>query len=67
MTAEPIKPAYHIIDIDNKEELAYIASKLGCSVDDILKAIETLQTPTRSTIFNYLIDKAFKSCLRTNI
>ena len=64
METEQKKPDYYQIDIENKEELTYIASKLGCQVDDILSAIETLRTSKRSVIYTHIIDAVFKANLK---
>jgi len=57
---EPKKLDY-LIDVENKEELQYIAEKLGCKVNDIISVVNTLETRKRSTIYSYLIDQAFKA------
>jgi hypothetical protein len=61
MESEPKKPDYYLIDINDKEELVYIATKLGCHVSDILTAIETLKTRNRAKIYSYIIDGTFKA------
>lgn len=66
MLTEPQKPDYFLIDVTNKEELDYIASKLGCQVSDILSAIETLNTHERATIYIYIIDETFKANLKSS-
>ena len=50
-----------LIDPNNNEELTYIASKFGCSVDDIFLAIETTKSTQRSEIYSWLVDYIFKN------
>lgn len=64
METDQKKPDHYQIDVENKEELAYIASKLGCQVDDILLAIQTLKTRKRSVIYTHIIDQVFKAHMR---
>ena len=63
MGTEPKKPAYYLINTEDKEELIYIAEKLGCKVSDIHYAIETLKTHKRSVIYSWIVDQTFKGQL----
>ena len=56
-----IKPNDFLIDQNNPEELLYVAARMGCNVNDILEAIETLKTNKRLKIYTWLIDKAFRA------
>ena len=66
MEAEIKKPDYYQIDINDPEELIYIARKLGCNVGDILSAVGALKTRKRSAIYSYIIDGIFKEHLKQN-
>lgn len=66
METEIKKPDYYQIDINDPEELIYIARKLGCNVSDILTAVGSLKTRKRSAIYSYIIDGIFKGHLKQN-
>ena len=53
-------PDYYLIDVNDNEELTYIASKLGCSVEDIFQAIKATNTNNRAQVYSWLIDQMFK-------
>jgi len=44
-----------LIDITNEEELNYIATKFGCTIQYIFKAIETTKSKHRADIYDWLI------------
>jgi len=50
-----------VIDPNNREELIYIATKFGCSVEDIFLAFETTKSTQRSQIYSWLVDYIFKN------
>jgi hypothetical protein len=64
MSTEPDKPDYLLIDINNTDELTYIAVKLGCTVEDIHLAVETLKTYKRAEVYSWLIDKIFRESVK---
>ena len=53
-------PDYYLIDVNDNEELSYIAAKLGCTIDDIFQAIKEIKTNNRAQVYSWLIDKMFK-------
>lgn len=44
-----------LIDITNEEELHYIATKFGCTIQYILQGIETTKSKHRADIYDWLI------------
>jgi|GEM_PF-6006908 len=59
MGVEHRKPDYLLIDINDVDELIYIAAKLGCDVSDIYLAVETLKTHRRADVYSWLVDEKY--------
>jgi hypothetical protein len=49
------------IDINNDEEMSYIAAKFGCSKGDIVVAIETIKSCSRANVYTWLVDFTFQN------
>lgn len=50
----------HVIDMTDADQLNYIAAKLGCSIDDIILAVETIKSNKRQAVYTWLIDYSFQ-------
>ena len=56
MNKEPavFTPENFLIDVNNNEELIYIAAKYGCTTADVVLAVETIKTPLRTEVYQWL-------------
>jgi len=50
------------IDIKNTDQLHYVAARFGCTVDEVVLAIQTTRSGKRSIIYGWLFDYIFKGC-----